>query len=149
MTTTTTQDWRQTTRRTTPNGEAARSRIIDFATAHARLLTEGRVPEQAGQHRITCCTGVTLDGERVSEPCPSYRGEHNGRGSGHCKACGCPSWPIAEMHREGKTLEPGKAWFPSLACPQGRFTETPGRRALPQTNLNGIGELNDGKANLE
>ena len=126
----TTQDWRQTTRRTTPNGQAARTnRVVDFAVAHARLLAEGRVPEQAGQHRLTCCTGVTADGECVSEPCPSYQGEHNGRGSGHCKACRCPNWPIAEMHREGKKVEPGKCWFPSLACPQGRFTETPGRRA--------------------
>ena len=149
MTTITATDWRQTTRRTTPNGHPARSRVVDFATAHAHLLAEGRVPEAAGQHRITCCTGITQDGERVSEPCPSYQNERNGRGSGHCADCRCPSWPISEMHREGKTVEPGKAWFPSLACPQNRFTEAPGRRALPQTNPNGIGELTDGKANME
>lgn len=105
-----------------------RSRAFEFGRNHARLLREGRVPEHIAYHRLAVCTGITVEGVKVSEPCAAYRDENGGWGSGHCRACGCPNWPISQMHREGKTATPGKVWFP-MGCPRGHYSEHPGRRA--------------------
>lgn len=99
---------------------------VDFAVAHARLFREGKVPDEVAHVRLAVCTGITVKGEKVGDPCPKYTDENGGWGSGHCKACGCPSWPISRMHRPGSRL-PGKAWY-SMACPMGKFPEHPGRR---------------------
>jgi hypothetical protein len=116
----------------------------DFAAAHKRLALEGRVPDHVAQYRLTVCTGVTQDGTTVSEACPRYVKEEKGRGSGHCRGCGCPDWPISQMHREGflSSLEPGKAWFP-IGCPIGRFSPHPGRRALTKGDSAPIMEVTD------
>jgi hypothetical protein len=102
----------------------------EFAAAHKRLITEGRVPDHVAHYRLTVCTGVTKGGEKVSHRCPRYKLEDKGWGTGHCKGCGCPDWPISQMHRNGllSDAEPGKAWFP-IGCPLGKFSDHPGRRS--------------------
>lgn len=92
-------------------------RATTFAVAHLQLMIEGKVPDAIAKQRLTICM-----------QCDRYKDEIDGQpGSGHCRACGCPDWPISRMHRPGR-LEPGKAWFP-LACPLGRYPYHPGRRA--------------------
>lgn len=103
-------------------------RIVDFVTAHKQLITQGRVPDAVAHERLSICTGITVEGKKIAEPCPRYEDEKGGWGTGHCKACGCLDWPISQMHRPGKTLEPGKAWFP-FGCPARKFPPAPGRRA--------------------
>lgn len=102
------------------------AKALEFVTAHARLLKEGRVPQEVGEYRLTVCTGVDPDGNRVTDKCPQYVNENGRRGSGHCKGCGCPEWTISEMDT-GKVFPPGKAWYP-MQCPKGRFSEHNGRR---------------------
>ena len=118
------------------NGGGSRSKALEFAAAHAQLTIEGRVHPHVANHRITVCTGVNERGTKVDAPCPHYQDERGGRGTGHCRACGCRDWPISQMHVEGKGLVglgakigacPGKAWFP-IGCPIGRFGPQDGRR---------------------
>jgi hypothetical protein len=110
--------------------KSLRKSAREFAAAHKRLITEGRVPDHVAHYRLTVCTGTTKDGKFVSAKCPRYKKEDKGWGTGHCKGCGCPDWPISQMHRNGllSDAEPGKAWFP-IGCPLGKFSEHPGRRA--------------------
>jgi len=109
-----------------------------FAHNHTRLIEEGRVPEEVANHRLAVCTGVTPDGIRVSDTCSRYRAEEKGWGTGHCKGCGCPDWPVSQMRVEGILLKlscglvPGKAYFP-MGCPIGKFSEHAGRRVLKNT----------------
>ena len=110
-----------------------RSKTFLFAEAHAKLVLEGKVPDEVAEFRLTICTGVTKDGDVVSDKCPNYVRENSARGSGHCEGCGCPKWKVAEMHRpkdngKGEKFFPGKAHYP-MGCPQGRFAAQPGRRA--------------------
>lgn len=97
-----------------------------FIQAHLQLLAEGRVPDAVAHARLTICTGNDENGRAVDRCCEYYRDEQNGWGSGHCRACGCPDWPISRMHRP-RSLEPGKAWFP-MGCPAGKYAYHPGRR---------------------
>ena len=83
--------------------------MTSFLTAHAELVKYGRVPQAIAHDRIETCRA-----------CAHYHGEDRGWGTGHCKACGCPSWPISRMHRPGAVVSPGKAWFP-MGCPRGKF----------------------------
>lgn len=92
----------------------------DFAKAAATLAKQGPVSDAVYEHRITICTGVTVEGVRLSEPCDAYKGEDKGRGSGHCKGCGCPDWPISEMTK--------KARFPK-GCPRSKWSEMSGVRS--------------------
>lgn len=101
--------------------------VFEFVTASKDLLTQGKVPDHVAEYRLTVCTGLTKDGDKVSKKCPNYVNENGRRGSGHCKGCGCPEWGVAEMDRPGKIL-PGKVWYP-MGCPKGRFAAMPGRRA--------------------
>lgn len=92
--------------------------MTTFATAHFQLLVEGKVPDRVAAERLAICA-----------TCEHYHDEIRGQpGTGHCRACGCPEWPISRMHRPGK-IEPGRAWFP-LACPAGKYPYHKGRKAL-------------------
>ncbi len=95
--------------------------MIEFFLAYDRLVREGRVPDAVAATRLATCA-----------PCPHYRGEDKGPGTGHCGVCGCPRWPVSQMHVNGPLNRmglPGKVWFP-MGCPIGRFPEHPGRRAV-------------------
>jgi hypothetical protein len=121
------------------------SKMTEFLAAHRNLLREGRVPDEVAHFRLSICTGVLVSGEKVSEPCPNYKiTEDSAWGTGHCKACGCPDWPISEMHRPKKIMEPGKAWFP-MGCPQLRFSGMPGRRAKQKQEKSDVPNPNFGK----
>jgi len=106
---------------------------LTFVKAHRELLKQGRVPDHVAHHRIAVCTGITVEGRKVSAACPAYKHEDKGWGTGHCKACGCPDWKISEMHRPERIVEPGKAWFP-MGCPIDKFSAAPGRRVDAEAN---------------
>lgn len=99
--------------------EKEQSKIDDFLHAQKRLLLEGRVKEEVAQYRLTICTGLTVEGNRVSYPCDHYGGDIDDRGKGKCGACGCKTWKISEMKV--------KVYYP-IACPINRFSSMPGRR---------------------
>lgn len=110
------------------------TQLSTFIAAYERLVAEGRVPDAVARVvRLTVCTGTDASGGRVADPCPSYHDERKGRGTGHCRACGCADWPVSQMHVQGNRLltklgwVPGRVWFP-MGCPVGKFPAQDGRR---------------------
>jgi len=76
-----------------------RSKMIGKAVEFTSTVTSGRVPREVYEARLAACGScehVHRDGDRL-----------------YCRACGCPEWSLAELHK--------KLWFARLRCPKGKF----------------------------
>jgi len=95
------------------------AKINDFLAAQKTLLTQGRVIKEVAEHRLTICTGITVEGKQVDLQCMHYNSNSKVRGDGRCGACGCKTWKISQMKV--------KVYYP-IGCPINRFSPMPGRR---------------------
>ena len=99
--------------------EKDQTKINDFLAAQKDLFTQGRVSKEIAEHRLTTCTGITVEGKQVNIKCMHYSGDLKSRGDGTCGACGCKAWKISQMKV--------KVYYP-IGCPINRFSPMPGRR---------------------
>ncbi len=84
-------------------------------------MVEGMLPLHVIGHRWQCCTGLTLAGLRVSEPCPNYHESDDGHL--YCKGCGCGEWKLARLDGAiAGNMRTSKLAWPALECPLKRFT---------------------------
>lgn len=111
---------------------------MKFAAALWSKLTEGPATDQAINFRASCCFGLTLDGERITDQCPALHQHDKGY---FCRACGCPDWKLADLMPQNKQPigrgahgEPIWDWttsklaYPALSCPLRKFSPVRGRR---------------------
>ena len=96
--------------------------------AEASVVLQGKAPEEAIEHRVTCCTGVKTDGTIVSDPCEylDVSKVDEGARDGHCEACGCPKDKTTRIAR--------KATMPAYACPKHRWSTVKGVRLTKDGN---------------
>lgn len=84
-------------------------------------ITDGMLPDYIIGHRWQCCSGITLDGLKVSEPCANFHRADDGHS--YCKGCGCGEWKLARL--DGAlfgNMKTSKLAWPALECPLKRFT---------------------------
>lgn len=84
-------------------------------------VLDGMLPDYIIGHRWQCCTGMTLDGLRVSDPCVNFHRAEDGHS--YCKGCGCGEWKLARL--DGAmfgNMKTSKLAWPGLECPLKRFT---------------------------
>ena len=101
-------------------------KIKSFAKAVASKLLEGPASDHDINHRWSCCFGVTIEGEKVSEPCRSLYQDGDNY---YCRSCGCGSHKRAQLNpRKPGDYTTSKLAYPDLRCPLGKFSPVKGRK---------------------
>lgn len=89
-------------------------KATDYAKSEVDLLKHGPVSKEVQDHRRVICTGITIEGKKISEPCeffsPISEGDYS---DGYCKGCGCPRWKRSKLSV--------KWTIPSLGCPKNKY----------------------------
>lgn len=87
----------------------------------SRGFTGRRVDLTVKGRRHVSCTGTTLEGVRVSDPCPALVSSQKNPGSSYCNECRCGDRSIAWITKpQTDPTSVTKLDFPFLECPRGR-----------------------------